>query len=414
MEHRCPHCGAPLPEQAAFCPHCAKDVHSRKTPRVPIPLRKKALLVLLALVVVTGVGLGVHFANRPETFDGMGEVFYTDGDVTYQLVLAWPENPCDPAPQIYHDLELGGDYTWPSRWYVNYKDTGADASAEFLEKVDHVTTEVLLGETGACPMEASQPAHDDYSPDATMVSYIHFTCGTDTNQVVWSVFMKNGDVIRIRQDLIVTAIETYNYSYQDYPMETMEELQALVDRIGEELTGDEVVNLYLPPVTYQGTLVLEKRGMNLYGCTEGETPTVFTGGIQARYKRGTISYLNDLVFSGSGTEVGISTASRVWATNCTLTGWKTAVLAYGEAWVNLTGCCLADNQVGLHFNSTGQSVSDTRFHDNRFESNGTAVLLENVPTDITMDFAGTSFTGNGTDINNRCDQPLDVSQAVFD
>lgn len=74
----------------------------------------------------------------------------------------------------------------------------------------------------------------------------------------------------------------------------------------------------------------------------------------------------------------------------------------------------ADNQVGLHFNSTGQSVSDTRFHDNRFESNGTAVLLENVPTDITMDFAGTSFTGNGTDINNRCDQPLDVSQAVFD
>lgn len=137
-------------------------------------------------------------------------------------------------------------------------------------------------------------------------------------------------------------------------METMKELQALVDRIGEELTGDEVVNLYLPPVTYQGTLVLEKRGMNLYGCTEGETPTVFTGGIQARYKRGTISYLNDLVFSGSGTEVGISTASRVWATNCTLTGWKTAVLAYGEAWVNLTGCCLADNQVGLHFNSTGR------------------------------------------------------------
>ena len=44
MEHRCPHCGAPLPEQAAFCPHCAKSVHPRRTPRVPFPLRKKVLL----------------------------------------------------------------------------------------------------------------------------------------------------------------------------------------------------------------------------------------------------------------------------------------------------------------------------------------------------------------------------------
>ena len=95
-------------------------------------------------------------------------------------MLAWPDNPCEPAPQIYHNLELGGDYTWPSRWYVNYKDSGADAWEAFSEKVDHVTTEVLLGEAGACPMEASEPAHDDYSPDAAMVSFIHFTCGNDT------------------------------------------------------------------------------------------------------------------------------------------------------------------------------------------------------------------------------------------
>lgn len=73
-------------------------------------------------------------------------------------------------------------------------DSGANAWAEFEEKVDYVTTEIRLGELGACPMEASQPAHDDYSPTAAMVSFIHFICGTDTNQVVWSIHMKNGDI----------------------------------------------------------------------------------------------------------------------------------------------------------------------------------------------------------------------------
>ena len=412
MEQICPHCGASLPEEASFCPHCARDIHSRKTPGRPVPVGRKVLLALLVLAVLAAVGWVGYLANRPEVYDGQGEVFYTCDGTTYQLVLAWPESPCEPASEIYHNLELGGDYTWPSRWYVNYKDSGADAWQEFSGEVDYVTTDILLGPAGACPMEASQPAHDDYSPDAAMVSYIHFTCGSDTNQVVWSVHMKNGDVIRLRQNLVVTAIETHDYSYQDYPMDTIQELQALVDRIGEEVSRDDVVNLYLPPVTYQGTLILEQRNVNLYGCTQGGR-TAFTGGIQARYSSGAISYFYDLDFTGSELDVGISAASRVWATGCTFTGWKTAVLAYGEAWANLTDCQFTDNQVGLHFNSTGQSVSDTRFQDNRFTGNRTAVLLENVPTDVTMDFAGSVFTGNGTDIDNRWSQPLDLSQAIF-
>ena len=55
MEQKCPHCGADLPEGAAFCPHCAKDVHGRKKPRRPVPLQKKLLLGLV--VVIAAVGL---------------------------------------------------------------------------------------------------------------------------------------------------------------------------------------------------------------------------------------------------------------------------------------------------------------------------------------------------------------------
>lgn len=39
--------------------------------------------------------------------------------------------------------------------------------------------------------------------------------------------------------------------------------------------------------------------------------------------------------------------------------------------------------------------------------------MESVPTDVTMKFADCLFSGNGTDIDNRCGQQLDISQAVF-
>ena len=53
------------------------------------------------------------------------------------------------------------------------------------------------------------------------------------------------------------------------------------------------------------------------------------------------------------------------------------------------------------------------YNDNRFQNNGTAVVLERVPSQLTLDFQGSLFQGNGTDIDNRSGQPLDISQAVF-
>ena len=56
MEQRCPHCGAALPADASFCPFCARDIRSRKTPHIPIPLRKKVLCALLALAALDAGG----------------------------------------------------------------------------------------------------------------------------------------------------------------------------------------------------------------------------------------------------------------------------------------------------------------------------------------------------------------------
>ena len=69
--------------------------------------------------------------------------------------------------------------------------------------------------------------------------------------------------------------------------------------------------------------------------------------------------------------------------------------------------------MGFHFDSAGGSASHSMYNDNLFRDNGTAVLLERVPTDLPLNFQGSVFAGNGTDIDNRCGQPLDLSGAVF-
>ena len=75
---------------------------------------------------------------------------------------------------------------------------------------------------------------------------------------------------------------------------------------------------------------------------------------------------------------------------------------YGSGHINETYRVLTDGGDYIL-----QKVSRTAFHD-------PAVLMENVPTDIPLDFAGTVFSGNDTDVDNQCDHPIDLSNAILD
>ena len=132
MKRACPYCGVPLPEEASFCPHCAQTVRKPDRKKVPRPLRRRAVLVGLMLILVLAAASGVYAVRRPQVYDGVGEVFYTRDGVDYQILVAWPNNRCQPAPDIYQSGKAGELGRWPSRLYVNYRDTGADAWEQFL------------------------------------------------------------------------------------------------------------------------------------------------------------------------------------------------------------------------------------------------------------------------------------------
>ena len=412
MEQKCPWCGADLPENASFCPHCAKVVRPRKIPKQPVPLLKKLLLGLLYLAMLAAVGAGLWLVSTPKTYDGYGEVVYGN----CRLVLSQQaDGRFVPAPELFFQGEPDEPYRVPSRLFINDANTGEDASNAFLAEMEAVAAELTGQENSPSPMVCSQPAYHPGAPECPLVSLIDFTGESGTAELVWTFRMKNGDIITLRQTYKVDPIQVYDYTPEEYPMDTAEELQALVDRIREEVDGKAVVNLYLPPVTYEGGVTIRDRNMNLYGSTDPDgNRTTFTGPVRLLDYEGEISYLYDIDFVGGGTGTGLSGSAPFRATDCTFTGWDTAVLVYATSWANVIGCTFRNNGIGFRFDSTGAYANHSMYNDNLFAGNETAVRLDNVPTDVVLSFQCSVFRDNGQDIVNPCDQPLDDSQAVFE
>lgn len=409
MAYKCPHCGADLPENAAFCPHCARDIHPRRETKKPVPLLKKLLLGLMALAVLAAVGTGLWLAFGPQAYDGYGEVRYKD----WQILLALNADSYAPAPEVTIPGEPEVQYRVPSRLFINDIHTGEDASEAFLAEVEAVTAAFTGQEDSPSPFLCSEPAYNPGAPECPLLSLIDFTGESGTAELVWTFAMKNGNTITLHQTYEVTPIPVYDYYPEEYPMDTAEELQALIDSISGQVEDLAVVNLHLPPVTYEGGVTIQDWNLNLYGSTDNAgNRTTFTGPVRALAPYSNITYFYDMDFVGDG-GTGLSGSAPFRATNCTFTGWDTAVLAYGTSWANVIGCTFRNNGIGFHFDSDGEYTNHSMYNDNLFEGNEVAVQLDSVPTDVALNFQGSVFRDNGQDIVNTCDQPLDTSQAIF-
>ena len=361
------------------------------------------------------VCVGIYFYLQPYTYDAYGEIRYTDGDGTYQLLVNIGSDRFEPIAEFTQTAELDEQYRMPSRLFINHVASGANAGQMFMQKVEWCTTEFIQPADSPSPMVCSEPQPMDFSPDAALVSLLDYTGRSGDAELLWTLRMQNGDTIKLRQKISITPIETYDYYPEDYPMSTIAELQDLIDTVSREVELPNVVNIHLPPITYSGELVISERPINLCGSVDEKTNarTTFTGNVRVSAQDGPIVYFSDISFTGSGEGVGVSASCRLQADNCRFSGWKTGLLGYGSAWISAINSYFDGNEVGFHFNSEGKYVTHATYSDNTFVNNGTGVLLERVPTDVTISFPGSYFQGNGTDIDNRCSQPLDISQAII-
>ncbi len=420
----CPHCGGMLPGEASFCPHCAQSVKERKEIRPPRRLPRRALRVSLALLAVLALTAAAWLSTRPRVYDnGTAEIIYTDGDGSYQLLLNYSGDRFQSMTDYSEEVEEGTAANKPSRLFINHVDTGVSAREAFLRKVRYVSVELLQGGEGPAPWQCSEPTvynglnSEVYSlaPDAAGVSILSYTDRSGSMELRWTLTMRNGDTICLHQRMELGEIPTRHFYPEDAPMDTMEDLQALVDEVNKTVTPDIIVYLHLPAVTYEGSLVLAERSMNLVGSEAADgSRTSFTGTLQATAQRGCICQFQDLDFMGDGEGVGVSASARINLTGCRLSGWHTGVLCYGNSWVNLKNCTFEGNTLGFHFNSAGSNANDHMYSGNLFRGNETAVLLERVPGEQALYFDGTRFSRNSADIDNRCGHEVSIAGAIFE
>lgn len=417
MERKtCPHCGTQVPKAAAFCPHCARSVNDRKEVHPPRRLSRRAVRVSLVFLVSLVLILAAWLYTRPRVYDnGAAEIIYTDGDGSYQLLLNYFGSRFQPMAEYSEEVEEGTTSNKPSRLLVNHVDTGVNAKGAFRRKVADVTVEFLQND-GPEPWQSSGPAVQEYDQEAAYRAILTYTDRSGDMELRWTIRMKNGDTIRLYQRMELGVVPTRHFTREDAPMDTTEDLQALVDEINKTIPSNTIVYLHLPAVTYEGSLVLAERSINLVG---GEGPdgarTTFTDTLQVTAQKGYICQFRDLDFAGNGEGVGVSASARINFQDCRFAAWRTGVLCYGESWVNAKDCVFEDNTVGFHFNSTGQNANDHMYSGNLFQRNGTALLLEKVPgNEQALYFEGTRFSRNGTDIDNRCGHEVDISQSIFE
>ena len=417
----CPHCGAVLPDEASFCPSCAKSVvireKSRSHSRLPARIRYGLLAALAAVLLAVLI-----WSLPPKTYDnGTAEALYDTKGRTYQLCIAWADTPTVPFSDRYTSTAVNFDGRYPSLLFINDASTGEDAAEEFLSQVERISAEfVSLSADGKQPdmrLSCTSPARQtDYVPHAASITYVDYCLWNDGDyeaQLLLTVNMKNGDTIRLRQVHHFHATPTYTYTPEDAPMNTTEELQALLEERGRTAESDAEINIHLPPVAFEGELVLDRLAVNLYGSLDqAGARTTFTGLVHLAYSGVVVSFFEGIDFTGSG-GTGVSASSRLHLTNCRLSGWDTAVFCSESAWVNTDQCIFSDNGVGLHINNAEPNISDSRFEGNTFQGNQTAVLLEQVGVETPLKFPSTLFSGNGTDIDNRCGQELDLDRTIF-
>lgn len=411
----CPHCGVALRSDAAFCPFCAEMVRPRQAVKAPSHLWRKWLkpAVVLAALLLLAAGLYACFA--PHVYDAWGELTYTLDGNDYHLAVTFRD---DPTPEAEYTVQVEGDgrYDRDTKLFITHVDTGLDAGQMFNQQIASANVQLIQPPDSPSPITWLQPEFtSDPATEGLLHSVLTFTGASQgPAELAWRIHMKNGDTILLRQRLNFAPVDSLHYYPEDWPMDTIEELQALVNQIQDEVPLPTVVHLHLPPVAYEGGLTIDRRTINLYGSLgEDNRRTAFLGPVVYKPEKDPQGFIQFIDFRGGGSGTGLTVEADCHVEDCGFSGWDTGLLVGGEDWADPVGCLFEDNQVAFRFDSSGSYVNANRFEGNAFLRNGTAVELLRVPGAKTLYFDGCRFASNGVDLSNPADHPVNISYATF-
>ena len=413
-EKRCPHCGALLVENASFCPYCESVLIEKRPAEMPKPKRRRritAALLLAAILVVTLTAVG--FANRGKIIDAQGaELTYEADGQTFHLALSFESQGGAPFfGQPLFTVEVREDETrgqmTSSRIFVD-NGGSVDKKNEFLALVDHyeVTTTPCDGITLLQIDKTCIPTTSNAAIEA-IPSYHTEQLKEGEGNVIWTIYLKNGDTLRLRHTVKITRVPVVTLTENDYPMATVDDLNALFDTLAHEANRKSVYILQLPAVTYEGGLTMKNFCCDLVGSegtTFTDTVTIATRGVHP-------ANITNVRFEGGGTGIGLSANEGAFLHHCTFENWEVGAYGGNGSWVNASDCTFRDNGVGLWLdNRAGATCSGTYYGGSLYENNGTGVRIDAQPNAGKLDFRGCVFRGNGRDVENAAGYDIDLAQ----
>lgn len=416
----CLRCGAPLPEGAAFCPVCTASQVERQT--MPMPRRRRRVWPLAAGCLLLAV-LALFFVLRrpaaepvepaeeqpsPQEIDPYltaCQTYYTAADGREYHVFAAFSPGIDGGSTMrgYCSglLEPDCTDTGPLTLFVEEVSSGRNGRDSFSALLEDWSVTVAAPDGGErCTL--SDPTFDYISTtDALLYQELTGTSACADNEILWTLQMKNGDVVTVKQGVTYSLKTVVEYHWEDTPMNTAAELQALLDDITAAAKAEEAVYLYLPAADYDAPV-----SVNTPMTLVGQEGTTFSATLTANATEQDdwtepMVKLRSLTFSGAG-GTGVNACGPVYLRGCRFTGWDVAAQALDGGWIFCQEDVRFDrNAVAMRLNSNFSISCGANINNTSFTRNGVALQLERIPGErmgLILDYC--TFYGNGTDIEN--------------
>lgn len=445
MSKPCPSCGAELAKHASFCPYCETIIAKKITAHPYHPRQKKLLLAVLgALSICLILALGFFLLPKEDPLPSVqdpepvtepaqqltapeappeevtaslplpgngAQYVYEDDTGSYWLYLSFNANATSPQASEHVQISQSSNSGKPSVLYVVDADTGKNAAERFWPQVNQCSVSIL-SEQDTINFTCSEPMENENFPNAARMSHLVFSSNSGTTHILWTLKLENGETIQLFQTLTVIPLDTIVYSYLDTPMDTIEELHALLSQLRSEAKSNTVYELYLAPVVYEGGIDLTSLAVNLYGTSRNDSRTTFTDTLIFRTELTGSNVIRDIDFIGSG-GTGILSSASVCLYSCNFSGWDIAIDGEYGSWPYLENCTFSHNGIGLYWNSNFSYSACEAYSNLAFIENEIAIQAIAVPGNGILRLIDCVFTGNQCDLDNQSGATLDLSQSTI-
>ena len=432
-DKKCPHCGAPLAQDASFCPHCTATLAQRRVIALPRAGHRRSRWLLLAAVIAAAAAAVVLWLSRPgdtppeDTADkedaaqaaadpylAACQTYYTgaDGREYHVFTAVTPsiEGRTDPVGYRSELIPAGGTVDFPATVMVEDAVTQDYAAEDFAALLDSWEVTVTAPE-GVSRVKLWDAEEETPESPALLYRRLRADPTCTHNEVVWTLYMKNGDEIQLTMTVEFEEQTTLYFGQQDAPLETAQELQALLDRLAEEYDADTSITVELPDVTYDapvsvGCAVTLKGSGTAFAAPVTVTPLSDTERCHA-YVR-----FSEVSFEGDGSGTGVTARAPTYLENCRVTGWDVGALAVNGGWVYLHGGYIGGNGVGARYDSAYSNSYTYTIRHIDFLNNTTALELLCLPPNSYAALDDCRFRGNGTDVYNPGGYRIEVNNGT--